>query len=1219
MSLAAGVLLLNGRYEITGRLDSGTGEGQLWAAQDTMEFVPPYLLKTWHFYDSKPDDVQRALWDAELRTLYQVRSTPGSEDSLLQLHDVGIDGEQRCFVMVFKTGGLHTLASLLARRDEQEWLSGRDSGRRELWQMLGRIAEGLSLLHEQQVVHRSVSPESVFLDPGKGPESCLLGGFEWSVRLGRPTSAQPSRAAWEVAPETLGGGTAFGPDADWFAFGMLVARCMLSIEHLSTMPDPMRRYRLVLDNLDKARRKLSAQEHDFIELLIAAEPEIRPKHGVEVSAAIRDIVHALQQPPAGADGAPRHLVVIDPGNRSLQRTCLELGLREALLLGPADPFDPRRPEHSSKLLSFLFEDFSEGATLAPITNRDAYILSGRSVHLVIGPARTMTGTSTSWQNAFCEGTRDFFTADATRQVDIPAGRIAFFNAKNYRQQANTLGSSPSWETLLPKNDKARKRREDQERFAEFVRFTNQIDILIRDAELFRCRVTDVQHAPNGMVDSVTVEEVPRLNEPMSMFQLDDGMAEFMLREKHSGKPGSNLIHLCSPDSESVGWQIPPTEPEWRVDKVSVRGHSATLRPETEILEPPRLGDIGVLRTKGLKGQVDLIRRRKEAISRLAKHTYLLESLSEPGQVIMDSGPVTLPLPLSKETVDPSKRGQIEKILGVRPIYALQGPPGTGKTHMVAWLLREILEEDPVAQILITAQAHPAVDVLRSKVEKEAFKTVPEDRRPLAIRLRRANANQAGDLSRDEPGSERHVARDVLERTIARLEGVAGKQVLTGVQADWLAACRTMLGELRTRDASSATEFRELVKRSASITYSTAADGDLAALAGEVSYDWAIVEEAGKAHGFELALPLSLGHRWLLIGDPKQLPPYRIEDYQSAVSAMDETVEALEHMEGLGKLLDRELLNGWRAQTDEQRTQFGEYCKNWLKLFEKLHKLCSYHEHDEGLLTGQHRMHPDIGELVSKTYYDGRLHHYTYAEGTQDPHEKILHGLVAPPEIRGKAVVWLDIPAAEGKPGMYEDAVPKYSNPAEAYALDRFLRSLKAGTDRDPEHPLELAVLSPYAQQVGLLRNHLDSPDLRARLAANGLKLASDPRRAASEPAENRQDGFFTVDSFQGNQAKIIAVSLVRNNTKLPGDGLGFLKEAPRMNVLISRAELLLVLVGSWEFFRNQVAHVSRKEEENDPLRHWGLAIDQLEEWFSTGRAVRLEAEVQGFQPSGRRV
>ncbi|WP_432075168.1 AAA domain-containing protein [Streptomyces wuyuanensis] len=1209
MTLTAGVSLLNGRYELTGPLASATDEGQLWAANDTTEFVKPYLLKAWPFPDAKPDDVQRALWDAELRTLYQVRSTPGSEGSLLQLQDVGIDHEHRCFVMVFKAEGLNTLASLLADRPRHDWLSGRTTGRRELWQMLGRIAQGLSLLHEQQVVHRCVAAESVFLDPGEGPESCRLGGFEWSVRLGRPAGAQLSRVGWETTPEALGGSTAFGPDVDWFAFGMLVARCMMQIEHLGSDPNPLARYRHVLDRLAKAKKSLTPLEHDFIGRLIAEDPAIRPRHGTDITTTIREIVQVLQRSQAGTD-ASAQIVVINPHSRRLQETCMERGLRAAMNLGPADSFDPNRPDHVTQLISFLYKDFTEGATLAPLSDRDRYVLSGRALHLKIGPARSLTGSTPTWQNAFCEGTLDYFSADASRQVRLPPGRLTFFSTKDYKPQGHVLNAAPSWEPLLPKADQARDRRRDQEQFAEFVRLTNQIDILIRDAELFRCRVVDVEEN-DGIVTAVHVEEVARVHQPLAMLRPDGGMAGFLLREKNSGKRGSHLIQLCSPDIESI--DRTSSSPEWEVTEVDIPGRTATLRPTTDVVDPPEVGDIRVLRTKGLHGQVKLIRRRKDAIARLEKHTYLLESLSSPGQVIMDSGPVQLPVKLSEKVVDSSKRSQIEKILGVRPIYTLQGPPGTGKTHMVAWLLREILEEDPVAQVLITAQAHPAVDVLRAKVEQEAFKGIPEERRPLAIRLRRTDNGQSAGLVQDEPGSEQQVTKSLLENTIRRLEAAAHGTEPSQVQTDWLESCRIMLKDLNTRDASSAKEFRELVKRSASITYSTTGDGDLAALADEVSYDWAIVEEAGKAHGFELALPLGLGHRWLLIGDPKQLPPYRIEEYQKAVSDLDATVAALEGLEGIGNLLDTDLLQTWRARTQEQRKEFGEYCKSWLKLFEQLHRLCAYHEHDDGLLTGQHRMHPDIGELVSEVYYKGRLEHYTRDKKTLVLKPEIIHPLTAPAELTGKAVVWLDVPWCTDDPRTREFAVPKYRNPAEAHALEQFLRSLRATTERK----LNLAVLSPYTQQVGYLRRKLDDPRLRQALGAAGLSLAPDPRRSLLEGPETPQDGFFTVDSFQGNQSQIIAVSLVRNNAEVAGKGLGFLVEAPRMNVLLSRAELLLVLVGSWDFFREQVRHVSRNPQEESKLQHLAFAVDQLQTLFDEKRAVRIPADLRDFAPPSR--
>src|SRR2546427_12975863 len=98
---------------------------------------------------------------------------------------------------------------------------------------------------------------------------------------------------------------------------------------------------------------------------------------------------------------------------------------------------------------------------------------------------------------------------------------------------------------------------------------------------------------------------------------------------------------------------------------------------------------------------------------------------------MDAGATSLPVPLDPSRVDDAKQAAIEDILRVRPIYALQGPPGTGKTTLVAHQLRRILEDDPVAQILVTAQAHTAVDVLRSKVREEAYDNADQ---PLSIRL-----------------------------------------------------------------------------------------------------------------------------------------------------------------------------------------------------------------------------------------------------------------------------------------------------------------------------------------------------------------------------------------------------------------------------------------------------------------------------------------------------
>jgi superfamily I DNA and/or RNA helicase len=59
----------------------------------------------------------------------------------------------------------------------------------------------------------------------------------------------------------------------------------------------------------------------------------------------------------------------------------------------------------------------------------------------------------------------------------------------------------------------------------------------------------------------------------------------------------------------------------------------------------------------------------------------------------------------------------------------------------------------------------------------------------------------------------------------------------------------------------------------------------------------------------------------------------------------------------------------------------------------------------------------------------------------------------------------------------------------------------------------------------------------------------------------------TVDSFQGSEADLVILSLVRNNQPPGVSALGFLRDKPRMNAALSRAKSKLVIVGSLAFLR----------------------------------------------------
>jgi len=58
-----------------------------------------------------------------------------------------------------------------------------------------------------------------------------------------------------------------------------------------------------------------------------------------------------------------------------------------------------------------------------------------------------------------------------------------------------------------------------------------------------------------------------------------------------------------------------------------------------------------------------------------------------------------------------------------------------------------------------------------------------------------------------------------------------------------------------------------------------------------------------------------------------------------------------------------------------------------------------------------------------------------------------------------------------------------------------------------------------------------------------------------------------------------------------------------MNVLFSRAESLLVLVGSWDFFQYQLRHASKDRDQ--PLGHWKLPLDYIQDSIDKGTALLL--------------
>lgn len=213
----------------------------------------------------------------------------------------------------------------------------------------------------------------------------------------------------------------------------------------------------------------------------------------------------------------------------------------------------------------------------------------------------------------------------------------------------------------------------------------------------------------------------------------------------------------------------------------------------------------------------------------------------------------------------------------------------------------------------------------------------------------------------------------------------------------------------------------------------------------------------------------------------------------------------------------------------------------------------------GQLTTQFRMREPIAEVISRAFYLP----FGCALETDESTE-VDSGLTAPTALAGRPLVWLD---TEGVSDC--GATPRWSNLGEARIVAALLRqmrpsplALRAPQDNEDDKPL--AILTPYRQQIQLLK---DQP-----MPAGCAECV------------------YSVNEYQGHEANVVIASLVRDNTKgaTPQNNLGFLVEPELVNVMLSRARRLLVIVGRFRHFHESGIEFWRVVCES--VRHEGLVL-----------------------------
>ena len=237
----------------------------------------------------------------------------------------------------------------------------------------------------------------------------------------------------------------------------------------------------------------------------------------------------------------------------------------------------------------------------------------------------------------------------------------------------------------------------------------------------------------------------------------------------------------------------------------------------------------------------------------------------------------------------------------------------------------------------------------------------------------------------------------------------------------------------------------------------------------------------------------------------------------------------------------------------------------------------YNQIDEklkGVFNYQFRMHPAINEVIKQFYKDegglecGLVHPRDL--GINDPDyinngASRFHGITAGPIDPDVHVLWIDSSSPEMLDGTSR------VNYGEVEIIRKLLRELN---NSDSFHEYNNRWSSVEDKQIGLISFYGKQLRLLKEMARE-FNPNEMPIRVS------------TVDRFQGMERNIIIVSMVRshciqtekgqkpNYTKYREDGypkqedLGFAQSPNRLNVALSRAKRLLIIVGDSQLFRTK--------------------------------------------------
>ncbi|MBS1652333.1 MAG: AAA family ATPase [Bacteroidetes bacterium] len=581
----------------------------------------------------------------------------------------------------------------------------------------------------------------------------------------------------------------------------------------------------------------------------------------------------------------------------------------------------------------------------------------------------------------------------------------------------------------------------------------------------------------------------------------------------------------------------------------------------------------------LKGEKDKIKRLEDTVLKLeskeklpndntkeflydsskAKHIenieYLLNKTSEEWQDFESN--------LFSENLNESQRQAVFKSLYAEELALIQGPPGTGKSTAIAEIIWQHIRKEPKQKILLTSETNLAVDNAIDRLKNGENNVVKPIRFGNTENLesegyfysldvienwQKSNSAQSNTVSHWINNIANRVSNQddeqidsALDRWKNHLQKPSNetKKLFADKYLEYvnlIGATGSSIGKLNSENKWTSF-FRSYLNVFNRKSYQ---ENDFKSCnRTNISFDTIIMDEASKATPPELALPVLFGKKSIIVGDHRQLPP------------MIDGEEIKDLLVSIGEKALAKTLSHKEFETSQ---------------FERL--FVSIDESIKGTFDTQYRMHPAINEAIAQFYKDdGGLNCGLPLEETYhnsfDKWDSRYHGLqfknIISPETH---TIWVNVTTPEIQEGTSR------VNFGEIEAIDNILTVLKNSEGKN-EFDQWLSNKSLEEKQIGLISFY--------------GKQINYINKMLKEKHNEVPIRLSTVDRFQGMERNIIIVSMVRSNKLASFQGqqhneiygelgyplqesLGFAESPNRLNVALSRARRLLIVVGNSEHF-----------------------------------------------------